>query len=195
MTQKYQYIDWNQIYELCLKVYRQVRENGYIPDVIVGVARGGWVPARILADFFVTSHTANVKVEFYQGIYETIETPHISQPISGEPRWKRVLLVDDISDTGSSLKAVIEHLERYKVAELRSVCLHVKPWTEPLPNFYVKSTDAWVIYPWELKEFIFAQAQQMKDEGKSEKEIKLSLQNFGLPPRPLKEFLDEWSQR
>jgi hypoxanthine phosphoribosyltransferase len=195
MTVKYQYIDWNQIYDLCRKVYHQVRKTEFIPDVIVGVARGGWVPARILADFFVTSQTANVKVEFYQGIFETTETSHISQPVSGELRWKRVLLVDDISDTGDSLKAVIEHLQRFKVAELRSVCLHVKPWTKPLPNFFVKSTEAWIIYPWELKEFIFSQAQQMKDEGKSKQEIESILQNIGLPKIPLRDFLGEWHQR
>ena len=168
---KYHYIDWDTIYSLCSQIYETIRVDDYKPDLIVGIARGGWVPARILADFFVTTSTANVKVEFFHGVYETQEEPYIVQPVSGETRWKRVLLVDDISDTGNSLKATINHLQSRKVADLRSVCLHIKPWTKQLPNYYAESTDAWVVYPWELKEFIYSFAQQHVKEKKSVTEI------------------------
>jgi hypoxanthine phosphoribosyltransferase len=192
---KYQYIDWDTIYSLCIETYERIWADGFKPDLIVGIARGGWVPARILADFFITTSTANVKVEFFHGIFETKEEPYITQPVSGETRWKRVLLVDDISDTGNSLKATINHLRRRKVADLKTVCLHIKPWTEPLPNYYAESTDAWVIYPWELKEFIFSFAHQYSEEKKSEQEIEKLLLELGLPSSPTKLFLKEWAQR
>jgi hypoxanthine phosphoribosyltransferase len=190
---KYQYVDWDAIYTLCIQTYDKIRSDGFNPDLIVGIARGGWVPARILADFFVTTSTANVKVEFYHGIYETQEEPYIAQPVSGETRWKRVLLVDDISDTGNSLKATINHLQSRKVADLRTVCLHIKPWTKQLPNYYAESTEAWVIYPWELKEFIFSVAQQFAEKKKSEKELEKLLLEIGLPATPTKLFLTEWT--
>ncbi|MFX1244659.1 MAG: phosphoribosyltransferase [Promethearchaeota archaeon] len=192
---KYRYIDWNTIHSLCLTTYRQIREANFQPDIVVGIARGGWVPARILADFFVTTSTANVKVEFYHGIYETKDQPYIAQPVSGETRWKRVLLVDDISDTGNSLKATIDHLQRRKVADLRTVCLHIKPWTKQLPDYYAESTDAWIIYPWEIKEFIFSFVQQLAKEKKSIKEIESILLEIGLPSTPTKGFLTEWQHQ
>ena len=190
---KYQFIEWDKIYSLCSQIYERILRDGFKPDLIVGIARGGWVPARILADFFITTSTANVKVEFYYGMYETQEEPYIAQPVSGETRWKRVLLVDDISDTGNSLKATINHLQSRKVADLRTVCLHIKPWTKQLPNYYAESTDAWVIYPWELKEFIFGFAQQSFKEKKSAREIEKLLLEIGLPAGPTKFFLKEWA--
>ncbi|MDO8056575.1 MAG: hypothetical protein Q6361_06915, partial [Candidatus Hermodarchaeota archaeon] len=90
------------------------------------------------------------------------------------------------------LEATINHLQRRKVADLRTVCLHIKPWTKQLPNYYAESTEAWVIYPWELKEFIFNFALQYTKEKKSEKEIKKLLLEIGLPSAPTKFFLTEW---
>lgn len=192
MTRQYKYVDWYQVYDLCLQVYRRIHKTEYDPDLIVGVARGGWVPARIIADFFISRQTANVKVEFYQDLFETEEHASITQPVSGEPRWKNVLVVDDIADSGDSLNTTIEHLRRHKVSQLRTACLHVKPWTDPLPDFYIDSTDAWVIYPWEIKEFTFALAKQLHAENLGLKEIKSRLLKIGLPEQPTKEFLTEW---
>jgi len=145
MAVTHEFMDWGQCYQLCLNVYGKLVKTGYEPDVVVGMARGGWVPARILADLLVTGETANVKVEFYRDIYVTDEAPRIVQPVSGETRWKRVLVVDDIADTGRSLKATVEHLKTQKVAEMRTICLHVKPWTEFRPDFHAAVTRAWVV--------------------------------------------------
>jgi hypoxanthine phosphoribosyltransferase len=194
MTLQYKYVDWNQVYSLCLQIYRRIREKNFVPDIIVGVARGGWVPARIIADFFITRHTANVKVEFYQDLFETEEHASITQPVSGQPRWKNVLVVDDIADSGDSLKTTVEHLHHYKVAQLQTACLHVKPWTNPLPDFYIESTKAWVIYPWEVKEFTFTLARELHSKASKFSEIETKLMQIGLPEKPTKEFLREWQK-
>jgi hypoxanthine phosphoribosyltransferase len=194
MTLQYKYVDWNHVYDFCLHVYRRIRETEYKPELIVGVARGGWVPARIIADFFISRQTANVKVEFYQDLFETEEHASITQSVSGEPRWKNVLVVDDIADSGESLQTTVEHLRRHKVSQLRTACLHVKPWTDPLPDFYINSTDAWVIYPWEVKEFTFTLAKQLDAEKLDVKEIESRLLDIGLPKKLIKEFLTEWQK-
>jgi hypoxanthine phosphoribosyltransferase len=192
MAVKYEFVDWEKCYQLCLNVYGKLARTAFEPDVVVGMARGGWVPARILADLLVTGQTANVKVEFYRDVYETDESPRIVQPISGETRWKRVLLVDDIADTGRSLKAVVEHLKAQKVAELRTICLHVKPWTGFRPDFYAATTRAWVVYPWELKEFVFAFASQLSGDQVTPDEVERRLYDLK-PPVPLAgEFLRQW---
>jgi len=194
MALQYKYVDWNQVYNLCFEVYQRIRETGYAPEFIVGVARGGWVPARIMADFFITHYTANVKVEFYQDLFETEEHASITQPVSGEPRWKNVLVVDDIADSGESLKTTVAHLYHHKVAQLRTACLHVKPWTDPLPDFYIESTEAWIIYPWEVKEFTLSIAKQLSSEKNTFHEIESRLLEIGLPEQPMKEFLTEWQK-
>jgi hypoxanthine phosphoribosyltransferase len=192
MAVKYEFVDWDQCYQLCLNVYGKLAKTGIEPDVVVGMARGGWVPARILADLLVTGQTANVKVEFYRELYEAAESPRIVQPVSGETRWKRVLLVDDIADTGRSLKATVDHLKTQKVAELRTACLHVKPWTKFRPDFHAAVTRAWVVYPWELKEFVFAFANQLSGNRTPPEEVQRRLSELK-PPMPLAgEFISQW---
>jgi len=194
MATEYEFVSWERCYSLCFELYRKVEKSGFSPDVIVGVARGGWVPARILSDLFINRQTANVKVEFYRGIYETSERPRVIQPISWDTRWKRVLVVDDISDTGHSLAATVEHLKVRKPAELRTACLHVKPWTRLKPDYYVASTKAWVVYPWELKEFAFALADKLAGEERTLRDIEGRLVEVGLPRKYVKPFLKQWSR-
>jgi len=192
MATEYEFVSWERCYSLCFELYRKVESSSFSPDVIVGVARGGWVPARILSDLFTNRQTANVKVEFYRGIYETSERPRVIQPISWDTRWKRVLVVDDISDTGHSLAAALEHLKVRKPAELRTACLHVKPWTRLKPDYYVALTKAWVVYPWELKEFTFALADQLAEDRTSVRDIEKQLVGVGLPRRYVRYFLKQW---
>jgi len=192
MAVTYEFVDWEKCYQLCLNAYGKLTKTAFEPDVVVGMARGGWVPARILADLLVTGQTANVMVEFYRDIYKTDESPRIVQPVSSETRWKRVLLVDDIADTGRSLKAIVEHLKAQKVAELRTLCLHVKPWTEFRPDFYAATSRAWVVYPWELKEFVFAFANQLSEKQVTPNEAEKRLYELK-PPMPLAgEFIRQW---
>lgn len=192
MAVAHEFVDWDRCYQLCLNAYGKLAKTGYEPDVVVGMARGGWVPARILADLLVTGETANVKVEFYRDLYVPDESARIVQPVSGETRWKRVLVVDDIADTGRSLKATVDHLKTQKVAELRSICLHVKPWTEFRPDFHAAVTRAWVVYPWELKEFVFAFANQLSGSQVAPEEVEKRLYELK-PPMPLAgEFIRQW---
>jgi hypoxanthine phosphoribosyltransferase len=192
MAVTYEFVDWDQCYQLCLNVYGKLAKVGFEPDVVVGMARGGWVPARILADLLTTGQTANVKVDFYRDIYETDEHARIVQPVSSETRWKRVLLVDDIADTGRSLKATVEHLKAQKVAELQTICLHVKPWTQFRPDLHAATTKAWVVYPWELKEFVFTFANQLSDSQISPEEVEKRLYQLN-PPMPLTgDFIRQW---
>jgi hypoxanthine phosphoribosyltransferase len=81
MADLYEFVWWERLYELCFLLYEKIMESGYNPDVIIGVARGGWVPARVLSDLFFMPDTANVKVDLYRGIYARNERPRVSQSI------------------------------------------------------------------------------------------------------------------
>ncbi|MFX1562088.1 MAG: phosphoribosyltransferase [Promethearchaeota archaeon] len=192
MAVTHKFVDWEQCHRLCLELYKKVTESGYQSDVIVGMGRGGWVPARIFADMFTSQQIANVKVEFYNGIYSTSKRPRITQPASSDLQGKKVLLIDDISDTGRSMMTVVEHLKHQKVADLRTVTLHVKPWTKLRPDFYGELTKAWIVYPWDLKEFIFAFANQLSEKHVPLLEIEKQLKKIGLPTQLTREFFQQW---
>ncbi len=63
-------------------------------------------------------------------------------------------MVDDVSDQGDSLLALIDLLRRDGAADVRTATVHFKPWSKLRPDFFVVETDSWIIYPWELYESI-----------------------------------------
>ena len=139
---------------MLLNLADDIKKNCFKFDIIVGVSRGGWIPARILSDLLDNSNLANVKVEFYLGIGETRKEPIITQSVSMKVTDKKVLIVDEISDTGKSLKLVKEHIIKMGAAEVKSATIYYKPQCFCIPDYYVKTTNRWIIFPWEIKETV-----------------------------------------
>lgn len=188
---RYEVPPWDLIYQLLVKIADKIKKSGFNPEIIVGVARGGWPPARVLSDLLENPNLANVKAEFYLDIYKTIEKPRITQPISTSVKGKGVLVVDDVADSGKSLKLVREHLLREGASEVRICTLYYKPWSIVTPDYYMKKTEAWVIFPWERRESVRKIGQKLRAEGKSLEEIEAELIKIGLAPPLVKKFVKE----
>src|SRR5216684_5757318 len=107
---KYVAPSWDDVYGMLVDLASEIRLSGFNPEVIVGVSRGGWPPARVMSDLLENPNLANMKVEFYKNIGVTTKRPKITQPATIEVVGKRVLVVDDVSDTGHSLRVVANHL-------------------------------------------------------------------------------------
>ncbi|MFX1474788.1 MAG: phosphoribosyltransferase [Promethearchaeota archaeon] len=194
MATEFEVLHWDQCHELCFRIYQKVVESGYTPDVIIGLARGGWIPARILSDFF-SKDLSTLRVEFYHGIEERDGAPRLTQPLAAYKAWRQPLVVDDIVDTGKSLKLALEHLKSLGFEEIRSACLHVKPQAETVPDFYMKETDAWVVYPWEVAEFTISLATLLRREKIPDDRIEERLLKFGLPETYIRYFYKRWLRR
>ena len=124
---KFEAPSWNQIYDMLLDLADTIRKDGFKPDMIVGVSRGGWPPARVLSDLLSNPNLANVRVEFYLGVGETKSEPALTQPISVAVAGKRVLIVDEVADTGKTLKLVKEHIIEQGAVEARTATVYCKP--------------------------------------------------------------------
>jgi len=136
-------------------------------------------------------NVANIKVEFYVDVYETVEAPVITQPISVPVKGKRILVVDDVADSGKSLKLVREVLLEKGAIDVKIAAIYYKPWSITKPDFYMRDTDAWVIFPWERYETIKKIGGKLKSEGKSLSEIETELIKIGLQPIIVKRFVKE----
>jgi hypoxanthine phosphoribosyltransferase len=181
---------WDEIYDLLLKLARKIVDDNYKPDLIVGIARGGWIVARILSDLLDIKEIGNIRVEFYEDILLTRSRPCITQEISVEVRGKKVLLCDDVADTGKSLKVAADHLRSKGVSELKISTLHLKPKSIVRPDYYVLETAAWIIYPWEVFETIKSIARKLEKEGKSSEEIKKEILRTKVQPNYINYFMD-----
>jgi len=182
---------WDEIYECLLSLADEIRGGGFRPDVIVGVSRGGWPPARVMSDLLENPETANVKTEFYQGVAETKGDPIITQPVSVSVKRKKVLVMDDVADSGKSLRLVKSHLRENGAAEVKIATIYYKPWSVIIPDYYKKETRSWIIFPWERKETVRNIIRRYKSAGKTVKEAKDKLVRSGLDSELVERFTRE----
>src|SRR5438128_10797958 len=124
---------------------RHIKISGYSPQVIVGVSRGGWPPARVMSDLLENPNLANMKVEFYKNIGVTAQRPKITQPVTSEVIGKRVLVVDDVADSGQSLRVAYGHLRQKGSQESRVCTLYMIPISIFKPKHDANTTSKWII--------------------------------------------------
>jgi hypoxanthine phosphoribosyltransferase len=186
---------WNQIYEMLLNLAEKIRKNNFKPDIIVGVSRGGWPPARVMSDLLNNPNLANVRTEFYLGVAETKGEPTLTQPVSMKVAGKKVLVVDEVADTGKSLKLVKEHIIEKGATEVKIATVYYKPWSIVKPDYCERETSIWIVFPWEIKETVRKIVERCREKGKSIEEetaklVKAGI-SAGLVERFLKEILEE----
>ena len=182
---------WEQIYALLLNLARKIRNDKFSPDIIVGVSRGGWAPARVMSDLLENPELANVKAEFYLDVAKTKSEPVITQPVSVSVRNKKILIVDDVADTGKSLRLVRLHLKQQGATDVKIATIYYKPWSVVTPDWYERKTSRWIIFPWERKETVRNVVKKFKSEGKTVEEAKKTLIRHGLDRKLVERFLEE----
>jgi len=182
---------WNQIYVMLLRLAQEIKKDSFKPSIIVGVSRGGWPPARVLSDLLDNPNLANVKVEFYLGVAETKDEPTITQPVSVNVAGKKVLVVDEVADTGKSLKLIKEHLAKEGATEVKIATIYYKPWSIITPDYYARETSRWIVFPWEIKETIRKIVKKCREKNKPLEEEMVKLVRAGLSKKLVDRFLKE----
>ena len=185
---------WEQVYDMLLTLAGTIRRDRFKPDVILGVSRGGWPPARVLSDLLENPELANVKTEFYIGVAETMRKPKITQPVSISVRDRRVLVVDEIADSGKSLQLIKQHLRKNGAAEIKVATIYYKPWSIVTPDYYVRKSSAWVVFPWERKETVRKLLEQCRCKGKDLTEVTEKLIKQGMSRELTERFVREVSE-
>jgi len=180
---------WDRVYEMLIDMALQIRKSGFKPDIIVGVSRGGWAPGRILSDLLENTHTVNLKIEFYVGIGKTARRPIVTQPIGDDLSGKRVLVVDDVSDTGESLKVALEHMLEKGASGVKTVTIYFKPHSTFKPDFFAESTSEWIIFPWERLEATKLLIQEAKAEGHGLESVRRILDRCGFDDKTIESLI------
>jgi hypothetical protein len=175
-------VDWNYAYDLCRDVSEQIKKAGFMPEVVVGVARGGWFLARVICDFLLLKDLISLKVEHW-GITATITGEAGIKYGFGEAEKKRikgksVLIADDVTDTGDSLKLGIEYIKSSgEPKEIKTATLQHKTSSPFIPDFYgeemKKDEWKWVIYPWSFHEDLMDIVERVLVQAKEKREMSL----------------------
>lgn len=126
-----------------------IADDGYEPEIIIAVARGGLVAAGALSYALGVKLSDAINVEFYTDVHTTLPDPILLEPmldvasISG----RKLLVVDDVADSGRTMKLVLEIL-RKQGAEVRSAVLYEKSVSVVKPDYTWRHTDEWIVFPW-----------------------------------------------
>lgn len=142
-------LGWLEFGEAARELAQDVLASGFRPDVVVAIARGGLVLAGSIAYALDTKMCGSINVEFYTGVGSVLDRPVILPPALDAPALagKRVLLADDVSDSGRTLELVRDILRGHG-ADVHTVCLYSKPRTILEPDHVWRHTADWITFPW-----------------------------------------------
>jgi hypoxanthine phosphoribosyltransferase len=147
-------LTWNDLAALGLELAEKVQSSGYRPDVVIAVLRGGYIVAKILCDYLGIDSIATVEIKFYRGVGERAERPVVVTPLLHDVRDKRVMIVDDVADSGRTLQVAVDIARLHGAKDVKTATLYLKPWSITLPDYYVGETKSWIIFPWEVSEVL-----------------------------------------
>jgi len=146
-------MSWDELGEGARELAEDVAADGYVPDMILGIARGGLLVAGAIGYALGVKNTFTMNVEFYTGVDERLDMPMILPPVPDLVDFAetKVLIADDVADTGATLKLVQEFCEG-KVAEVRSAVLYEKSRSVVNADYVWRRTDRWITFPWSAED-------------------------------------------
>lgn len=159
-------ITWNRVYALSRSLALKIRESGFTPDIIVAIGRGGYVPARILADYLDMMALTSMKIEHYSRGAHKEAAARIKYPLGVDVSGMQVLVVDDVSDSGDTFQVATAHIrERFQPAGIKTAVLHHKIVSAYRPDFFTQRIVKWrwIIYPWAIVEDLSGFIERMSD--------------------------------
>jgi hypoxanthine phosphoribosyltransferase len=144
---------WSDLGDGARSLAEAAAADGFVPDIILGIARGGLLVAGAVGYALGIKNTFTMNVEFYTGVDERLDVPMILPPVPDLVDFaeQRVLITDDVADTGATLRLVQEFCAG-KVAEVRCAVLYEKPRSVVKCDYVWRRTERWITFPWSAGE-------------------------------------------
>lgn len=186
---------WDQLGHLCFKLSKQINHQGKKYDRIIVIAKGGLTWSRVLADYLQIPDIETIRVKLYRGINKAFKKPQILQEVKADIKGEHILLFDDVADSGQTLEFVEKLLLKKGAKSVDTSALFYKPSSKIIPDFFDHQTDAWIVFPHELREFIEETGVEWLKKGLSKKQIIARYIRLDLPEDQVKYFLDKVETR
>lgn len=179
---------WDEMGKVAFEISKEINEkfNGF--NRLIALARGGWTWSRALIDQLNIPNLSSIRVKSYEGINLNSEIKLI-QPLSDLINGENILILDDVVDSGETLKFAKNYVIGAGAKKVMTAALCFKPRSVFIPDFYGFETKSWVIFPHEWNEFTKQVLRDWKIKGVSDEEIKNRLKEIGLPIEQVNYFL------
>lgn len=176
-------LSWSELAAITEELALEVAASGHEFDRIIAVANGGLTMARHFGDLLGMRKISLLQTAYYAEIGETTRAPELLQPLSVDVSGERLLVFEDIVDTGVTLQFVKNVLtQQYDAKSVHVASLLVKSWAAVQPDFVSQQLDTWVIYPYETRESIETLSKRWQEAGKSHEECWQRLARIGFAP-------------
>jgi len=172
---------WSDLNLLTFEVAKQVLASNWAPDRVVTLAKGGWAMTRSLVDYLAVTNVASMGVKFYSGINKRLEKPEIYQDLPITISGEKLLLFDDVADSGHSLKFVQDILVERGAKEVKTATLFYKPHSILKPDYFATETTGWIVFQYECVETARMLEPKWRKQGANEEEVIDRLGKLGLP--------------
>jgi len=172
------YISANELLLDTFRLARIIYESGFRPNFIIGVWRGGAPVGIAIQEYLAyvgvdTDHIA-IRTSSYYGIGKadkTVRVHGLDYIIENVDAEDKVLLVDDVFDSGRSIRAILETLKKRTRRNMPGTLRVATPWFKPannitdmLPDYYVHETDAWLVFPHEIQGLTLEEIRRNKGD-------------------------------
>jgi hypoxanthine phosphoribosyltransferase len=167
-------VSWDEIVSWARDLSRKIEESNYRPDVVVAIARGGFVPARLVCDFLMIENLISIQSQHWTEAAKVEEKAIIKFPYKLDLNNGKVLIVDDIVDTGDSVLLAKDFIRKnWNVSDVRVAVLQwISPVAKFKPDYYSVEVREWIWfqYPWTRLEDTYQFLKRiLSEEGKYKK--------------------------
>lgn len=185
-----QYItpSWQDLDQLSFELAKQVIESGEKFDLVVALAKGAWPMSRALVDYLAMSNLVSLGIRFYSGINQRLKEPEVYQDLPVRVNGKKILLFDDVADTGESLIFASDYLLEQGAALVKTATLFFKERSAITPDYYASRTNAWIIFPFEIREMSQLLSNNWRKQGLAESEINARLKKLNFSEKIMQYF-------
>jgi hypoxanthine phosphoribosyltransferase len=157
-------MSWADLGTATRALAEQIADDGYDPDMILSIARGGLLVGAGLGYALAVKNVYTMNVEYYTGVDERLEVPRILPPAPDfvDLHDARILIADNVADTGHTLESVQEFCAG-KVGEARIAVLYEKPHTVVPCDYVWRRTDRWIDFPWSAQAPVVTRRHAVRD--------------------------------
>jgi len=184
---KFLFLSWPKFYQVCFELAKKIQRDSCRFNQIVAISRGGLVAARILSDL-LNLPISSFTIQAYSTIGQ-IKKTKITEKLSVNLKGQNILLVDEISDSGRTLKRAITYLKNFQPKKIITAALFYKPGTLIKPDYYFKQVSQWIIFPYEIRETIQQLTHLWQQKGLKLEEIKRRLLKIGFKRKEIELFI------
>ncbi len=193
MGVQYLPVSWQDYHSSAQKLAATILSHSPPIDEIVAISRGGLTLGHILSDF-LRIPISTISIQSYTDI-QTRGEVEITARLQRSIKGKNILLVDDVADSGKTLKRAVSYLKRAQAKSVTTVTMFYKPHSIHRPDYYAERTTKWILFPYEPTEMVFLISKNMASEGKSKHEIQLFLESLGYTQKDIafvrRHYIDE----